>query len=117
MIEYDSIEFDLLYCSVLYLISMNDLCVRVRVRVCVWGRRSWEQRVKKEKRKNKETGEKTKHKLIHTDKQTDKQTDERTDGQIDRHKSFIDMRYYTEQYSKSNSIKEYRIKSNWNKVE
>ena len=44
------------------------------------------------------------HKFIHTDKQTD--------GQTDRHKSFIDMRYYTEQYSKSNSIKEYRIKSN-----
>ena len=31
-------------------------------------------------------------KLIHTDKHTD------------RHKSFIDMRYNTEQYSKSNSI-------------
>ena len=62
----------------------------------------------KEKRKNKETGVKWKHKLIHTDKQTDKQTDERTD----RHKSFIDMRYYTEQYSKSNSIKENIVKSN-----
>ena len=37
------------------------------------------------------------HKFIHTDEQTD--------GQTDRHKSFIDMRYYTEQYSKSNSIK------------
>ena len=44
------------------------------------------------------------HKFIHTDKQTDRRTD--------RHKSFIDMRYYTEQYSKSNSIKENRIKSN-----
>ena len=32
--------------------------------------------------------------------QTDRQTDKHTDGQIDRHKSFIDMRYYTEQYSK-----------------
>ena len=58
------------------------LCVRVRV--CVWGRRSWEKskeremkmkREKKEKRKNKETGEKRKHKLIHTDKQTDGWTD------------------------------------------
>ena len=29
--------------------------------------------------------------------------------QTDRHKSFIDMRYYTEQYSKSNSIKENRM--------
>ena len=58
-------------------------------------------REKKEYRKNKETGEKRKHKLIHTDKHTDRQTD----GRIDRHKSFIDMRYNTEQYSKSNSIK------------
>ena len=82
------------------------LCVRVRVRMCVWGRRSWEKRVKKEKwkwkwkekrnEKNKETGEKRKHKLTHTDKHTDRQAD--------RHKSFIDIRYYTEQYSKSNSI-------------
>ena len=54
-------------------------------------------REKKEYRKNRETGEKRKHKLIHTDKQTHRQTD----GRTDRHKSFIDMRYYTEQYSKS----------------
>ena len=33
--------------------------------------------------------------------QINRQTDRRTD----RHKSFIDMRYNTEQYSKSNSIK------------
>ena len=49
------------------------------------------------------------HKLIHTDKKTDRQTDRQTgrqtDGRTDRHKSFIGMRYYTEQYSKSNSIK------------
>ena len=38
----------------------------------------------------------------------DRQTDRRTD----RHKSFIDMRYNTEQYSKSNSIEQNRIKSN-----
>ena len=56
---------------------------------------------KKEYRKNEETGEKRKHKLIHTDR--------RTNGQTDRHKSFIDMRYNTEQYSKSNSIESYSI--------
>ena len=61
-------------------------------------------REKKEKRKNRVTGEKRKHKLIHTDKQTDRQTDRQTNRRIDRHKSFIDVRYYTEQYSKSNSI-------------
>ena len=36
--------------------------------------------------------------------QVNKQRDRQTDRQTDRHKSFIDMRYYTEQYSKSNSI-------------
>ena len=41
-------------------------------------------------------------------KQINKQTYRRTD----RHKSFIDMRYNTEQYSKSNSIKENRIEQN-----
>ena len=62
--------------------------VCVRVRVCVWGRRSWEKKEKwkwKEKRKrnekNKETGEKREHKLIHTDKQRDGQTDRRTGRQ------------------------------------
>ena len=29
------IEFDLLYCSVLYLISMNDLCLSVRLSICL----------------------------------------------------------------------------------
>ena len=61
---------------------------------------------------NKLFRETERHKLIHTDKKTDRQTDRQTDGQTDRHKSFIDMRYYTEQYSKSNSIKENRIESN-----
>ena len=56
---------------------------------------------RKEWRKNEETGGKIKRqKIIHTDKHTDRRTDERIDGQTDRHKSFIDMRYYTEQYSK-----------------
>ena len=44
--------------------------------------------------------------------QTDKHTDRQTDGQIDRHKSFIDVRFSTEQYSKSNSIEQNRIQSN-----
>ena len=37
---------------------------------------------------------------------------ERTDGQIDKHKSFIDMRYNTEQYDKSNSIEFNQIELN-----
>ena len=74
-------------------------------------------REKKEKRKNKETGKKRKRqKLIHTDKHTDIQTDRRTDVWTDRHKSFIGMRYYTEQYSKSNSIKQNIIKSNGDQI-
>ena len=81
------------------------LCVRVRVCVCVRKTFIRKEREKKEYRKNEETGEKRKHKLIHTDKHTHRQTDRQTDGRTDRHKSFIDMRYYTEQYSKSNSIK------------
>ena len=44
--------------------------------------------------------------------QVNKHTDRWTDARTDRHKSFIDMRYYTEQYSKSNSIIEKRIESN-----
>ena len=65
-------------------------------------KRKKKKRVKrKKKKKRKEIREKREnYKLIHTDKQTDRQTV----GWIDRHKSFIDMRYYTEQYSKSNSI-------------
>ena len=35
-ILFYSIEFDLLYCSVLYLISMNDLCLSVRLFVCLF---------------------------------------------------------------------------------
>ena len=38
-----------------------------------------------------------------------KQMNKQMDGRTDRHKSFTDMRYYTEQYSKSNLIKENRI--------
>ena len=46
-------------------------------------------KIKKERRENKNF-------FIQINRQTDRQTD--------RHKSFIDIRYYTEQYSKSNSI-------------
>ena len=34
-ILFHFIEFDLLYCSVLYVISMNDLCLSVRPSVCL----------------------------------------------------------------------------------
>ena len=34
------------------------------------------------------------------------------DTKTDRHKSFIDMRYNTEQYSKSNSIEQNKVESN-----
>ena len=50
--------------------------------------------------------------FIQIKKQTERQTGRQTDGRTDRHKSFIDMRYYTEQYSKSNSIKENKTESN-----
>ena len=87
------------------------LFVRFRVRVCVWGRRSWEKRkeIVKSKRKKKRTKKQERRAninlFIQINRQTDRQTDKRMDGRRDRHKLFIDMRYYTEQYSKSNSIK------------
>ena len=72
------------------------LCVRVRVCVCpclyVCEEDVHEKRVKKEKKKRSEN--------INLFIQINRQTD----GRTDKHKSFIDMRYYTEQYSKSNSI-------------
>ena len=57
--------------------------------------------MKKEKRKRKEWIKKQERReninlFIQINKQTHRQTDEQTDGQ----KSFTDMRYYTEQYSK-----------------
>ena len=66
------------------------------------GHEKREKKKKKEKEKEKEKRRegKRKQKLIHTDKQTERQIDRRTD----RHKSFIDMRSNTEQYSKSNRI-------------
>ena len=81
------------------------MCVSVSMYVCscmgeedVHEKRKRKERLKKQERREN-------YKLIHTDKHTDRQTDKRTDEQTDRHKSFIDMRYNTEQYSKSNSIK------------
>ena len=51
--------------------------------------------------------------ISYSERQKDRQSSPlirmQTDGQIDRHKSFIDMRYNTEQYSKSNSIELNRI--------
>ena len=61
------------------------------------------EREKKQEKKGKKKKRK-RQKLIHTDRETD--------GQTDGHKSFIDMRYNTEQYSKSNSIEKNRVKSN-----
>ena len=80
------------------------LCVRVRVcvSVCVCEEDVHKKRKRNENEKSSkgEKKEKWKHKLIHIDKKIDRQTD----GWTDRHKSFIDIRNNTEQYSKSNSI-------------
>ena len=60
----------------------------------------------KEKRKRNERVKKQgRRENINLFIQINRQTDRRTD----RHKSFIDMRYNTEQYSKSNSIESYSI--------
>ena len=72
--------------------------VCVRVRVCV--RKTFMRKEKKGKEKRKRSEN------INLFIQINRQTDRRTD----RHKSFIDMRYNTEQYSKSNSIELNRIK-------
>ena len=83
-----------------------NLCVRVRVCVCeedVHKKREW-RKSKKKKEKNGKTINSFIQINKQTGRQTDKQTDTQTDGRTDRQKSFIDMRYYTEQYSKSNSI-------------
>ena len=65
----------------------------------------------KEKRVKKQERRENINLFIQINRQTDRETD-RQDGQIDRHKSFIDMRYYTKQYSKSDSIEWNRIESN-----
>ena len=76
--------------------------MNVCVRVCACARKTFK---RKESTRRRETKRReNKYSLIQMKRQTD--------GQTDRHKSFIDMRYNTEQYSKSNSIKENRIKSN-----
>ena len=66
------------------------VCVRV------WVRKTFIRKESKEREKSEEEKTKT-YSYRQTDRQTYKQTD--------RHKSFIDMTYNTEQYSKSNSIK------------
>ena len=81
------------------------LCVRVRV--CVWGRRSWEKRKEREMKMKREKKEKWKEKrkrkerikkqerrdninlFIQINTQTYRQTDERIDGQIDTNHSLV----------------------------
>ena len=72
----------------------------------------WKEKRKRNERIKKQERRENINLFIQINRHTDRQTDGRTDGQIDRHKSFIDMKYYTEQYSKSNSIEEKKIKSN-----
>ena len=70
----------------------------------------------KEKRKSKERIKKQERREnINLFIQINKLINRQTDGQTDRHKSFIDMRYYTEQYSKSNPIELNRIEWRSNK--
>ena len=85
------------------------VCVHACVRECVWGRSSWEKKDIREKRKGKRNKKEWREKKRRENKTILIQINTQTDRQIDRHKSFIDMRYNTEQYSKSNSIKENRI--------
>ena len=64
-----------------------------------------EKRKEKEKRKRNERIKKQERReninlFIQINKQTYRQTDRWTDGRSDRHKSFKDMIYNTEQYSK-----------------
>ena len=102
-------------CLVLSCLVLSCLALSV----CVREEDVHEKRVKKEKWKRKEK-RKSKEKIKKQERsekrnlfiQINRQTDRRTEGRTDKHKSFIDMRYYTEQYSKSNSIEESRIKSN-----
>ena len=79
-------------------------------------------KVKKEERKRKERNKKKEKRKEKEKRSENINSFIQTDGRTDRHKSFIDMRYNTEQYSKSSSIELNRIKSNqidlkWNKVE
>ena len=72
-------------------------------------RKERKERVKRKKKKKKERIKKQERReninlFIQINKQRDRQTDGLKDWRTDRHKSFIGMRYYTEQYSKSDSI-------------
>ena len=69
---------------------------------------------KKAKRKREE---RVKRKEERTKSYSYRSTHRQTDGQIDRHKSFNDMRYNTEQYSKLDSIESNRIESIENKLD
>ena len=83
--------------------SYEFVCVSVSVYVSVCEEDVHEKRdkrLKKRVKKRRGKRKKKREKLIHTDKQIDGRIDRLTD----RHKSFIDMRYNTELYSKSNSI-------------
>ena len=82
----------------------------------MWGKRSEEKQKEGEKRREKMS----KQEKIKT--YSYRFPDGETDRRTDRHKSFIDMRYNTEQYSKSDSIKSNQIESNrinlkWNRLE
>ena len=69
--------------------------------------RKWKEKRKKnenEKRKEREKNERIKKQERRENINLLIQINKQIDGRTDRHKSFIDMRYNTEQYSKSNSI-------------
>ena len=74
---------------------------------CMWGRWSWERRRENKGKRKRNKEKRNKYLFIQINTQTDRQTERRTD----RHKSFIDMRYNTKQYSKSDSIESNRIES------
>ena len=82
------------------------MCVWVCVRVCVCEKDVHEKRVKSQEREKKEKRTRSENKTILI------QINTQTDGQTDRHKSFIDMRHNTKQYSKSDSIESNRIERN-----
>ena len=75
-----------------------SVCVYVSVRKMFMRKKN---KKEKEKRYEKKRQEKRKENLLI---QIKRQSDRQIDRYKDRHKSFIDMRYNTEQYDKSDSI-------------